>query len=71
MVDTQELDALKRVNLADVVERFTTLRKASGREFCGPCPRAGCDADEDGFHVFEDVHFASPWWLSGVSMCVL
>lgn len=62
MVDTQELDALKQVNLADVVERFTTLRKASGREFYGPCPRAGCDADEDGFHVGRRDN-GSWWWF--------
>ena len=61
MVDTDELDALKRLNLADVAGRFTTLRKRGG-EFAGPCPRAGCDADEDGFHVGRRDD-GSWWWF--------
>ena len=51
MIDTAEIDALKRQNLADIVSRYTTLHRASGREFAGPCPHSGCDADDDGFHV--------------------
>ena len=51
MIDTAELDALKSQNLADIVGRYTTLHRVSGREFAGPCPRSGCDADDDGFHV--------------------
>lgn len=60
MIATTELEELKTQNLPVLVERYTTLRRVSGREFAGPCPRAGCDADTDGFHVGRYDNGA--WW---------
>lgn len=63
MIDVHELDELKTQDLATLVARFTTLHRASGREFAGPCPRAGCDADVDGFHVGRERDGSRWWWF--------
>ncbi len=63
MIDVSELDALKTQDLATLVARYTTLKRASGREFAGPCPRAGCDADVDGFHVGHERDGVRWWWF--------
>lgn len=62
MIATTELDELKTRDLPALVGRYTTLHRASGREFAGPCPRAGCDADTDGFHVGRGKD-GSWWWF--------
>lgn len=63
MVDAHVLDELKTQDMATLVARYTTLKRASGREFAGPCPRAGCDADVDGFHVGRERDGSRWWWF--------
>lgn len=63
MVDAHVLDELKTQDMATLVARYTTLKRASGREFAGPCPRAGCDADVDGFHVGHERDGVRWWWF--------
>lgn len=60
MIAKTEFEELKTRYLPALVERYTTLRRVSSREFDGPCPRAGCDADTDGFHVGRYDNGA--WW---------
>ena len=58
---TGEIDAesLKQsINLPDLAGRHTTLRPwTRSGEQAGPCPRRGCKAGKDGFHVHADGWF--------------
>jgi hypothetical protein len=49
MIDTERIR--NRYDLREVAARYTALRKESVRELSGPCPRSGCSARRDGFHV--------------------
>lgn len=46
------------LNLVDLVEQYTQLRKVSGREYAGPCPSCG---GTDRLHVVDDQ--AGAWWF--------
>lgn len=46
------------LNLVDLVEQYTQLRKVSGREYAGPCPSCG---GTDRLHVVDDP--AGAWWF--------
>lgn len=46
------------LNLVDLVEQHTQLRKVSGREYAGPCPSCG---GTDRLHVIDDP--AGAWWF--------
>lgn len=46
------------VNLKDLVEQYTQLRKVSGREYAGACPVCG---GRDRFHVIDGG--ATSWWF--------
>ena len=53
-----DTDKLKHdIDLCDLAGRYTTLSKWSGGELAGPCPKPGCTAKADGFHVN-----AEGWW---------
>ena len=51
---TIDVEQIKHnIDLRQVAERYTTLRRASGeKELCGPCPQCGGD---DRFHVKADL----------------
>lgn len=46
------------LNLVDLVEQYTQLRKVSGREYAGACPSCG---GTDRLHVVDDQ--AGAWWF--------
>ena len=60
MIDVLELDALKVKDLPGMLGNFTTLKRATGREFCGPCPSCG---GVDRFHVGRERDGARWWWF--------
>jgi hypothetical protein len=53
------IEQAKRADLVALAERHTTLRKESGREWAGPCPRCGGD---DRFHVNAGAA-GEGWWF--------
>ena len=52
------IEQAKRADLVALAERHTTLKRASGREWAGPCPRCGGD---DRFHVGAGAE-GEGWW---------
>ncbi len=57
MISKAQLDRLKAsIDILEVAERYTTLRKASVHEWKGLCPR--CPVGDDRFHVHADG-----WWF--------
>ena len=49
-----QLETAKRADLLDLAGRYTVLRRESGHEWAGPCPRCGGD---DRFHC------TAQWWF--------
>lgn len=56
-IPEEQIEAAKRVDLIAVASRHTQLHKESSREYSGPCPRPGCTARDNGFHVHADGWF--------------
>ena len=44
------------LDVKDLAEQDTSLKKASSREYAGPCPSPECGKKTDGFRVRCDEH---------------
>lgn len=53
------IEQAKRADLVALAERHSTLKRESGREWAGPCPRCGGD---DRFHVNAGAE-GEGWWF--------
>lgn len=52
-IDTSSVK--QSIDLRELAARYVELRRASGdKELCGPCPRPGCAAQDNGFYVQAD-----------------